>query len=292
MKILKREPSNTLERTEMWTVQPDGYDQNYLVTVTRPAMPVERPHGLILTDGNYVAGTAMQLMYFLELGNLVPSNVVVSIGFPLDNPTPPMVARNQDLTPSAWPEWDASYGKILKLDCPRSGDCDRFRTFIVDELKPAIEAEYGVDSAEWTLGGHSLGGLFATHTLLSTPHAFKRYFAVGSSFWWRYPAMFDLAKQFAASAQERDISVYLAAGDKESWAALKAEWSVFSNSPEWQEYLAIMGEVDLVEEAHDMAAVLAACPGLRVKAETFPNETHGTAPFVALSQGLRWLYGR
>lgn len=292
MKILHREASNTLERTELWTVQPDGYDQKYLITITRPSLPVQRPHGLLLTDGNYVAGTAMQLLYFLEIGNLAPSNVVVSIGFPLDNPVPPMVARNQDLTPSAWPEWDASYGRILGLSCPPSGNCDRFRTFIIDELKPAIEAEFGVDPGEWTLAGHSLGGLFTTHTLLSAPHAFKRYFAVGSSFWWHKPLMFDLARTFATSTEERDISVYLGVGDKESWEGLREEWGELLETPNWKEYLELMQNPDLVRDNDAMAAILATCPGMRVEAETYTNETHGTAPFVAMSQGIRWLYGK
>ena len=291
MKILTREPSNTLERTELWTVQPELDDQKFVITITTPQMPAEQPHGLILTDGNLVVGTAMQLMTFLEMGKLTPPNVVVTIGFPLNNPMPHMAARNRILTPSAWPEWDESYGNVLGMRCPPSGQCDGFRAFIIDELKPAIEAEYGVDPTEWTLAGHSLGGLFTTHTLLAVPSAFKRYFAVGSSFWWQQSLMFDLASKFAASAKQSDISVFLAVGDKESWTALKGEWSPMLEIPAWKEYLEIMQQPDLVRDNDKMATILATCPGYRVKAATYPDETHGTAPFVAMSQGIRWLYG-
>jgi len=290
VKILHREPSNTLERTELWTVVPDGYDQKYLISITRPVSPSDRPHGIILTDGNSVVGTAAQLTYYLELGQLIPPAVTVTVGYPLDNPTPAIVARNRDLTPTAWPEWDTSYGKVLHLPCPPSGDCDRFRRFIIDELKPAVEAEFGVDPDEWTLGGHSLGGLFAVHSLLTAPSAFKRYFAVGSSFWWHKPLMSDLAEQFAKTAERRDVSVYIAAGELEGPDHTKKDWARFMDQPEWRDYIRVMGGYpELIRDSHEMAAVLAECPGYRTKAETLPNETHGSAVFAALSQGLRWL---
>lgn len=293
MKVIQREPSNTLERTELWTVQPDRQDHKYLISITKPLVPAERPHGMILTDGNMVVGTAMQLMTFLEMGTLAPPNVIVTIGFPLDNPVPHIVARNRILTPTGWPEWDAAYGRVLKLGCPASGDSDAFRAFIIEELKPAIESEFGVDPQEWTIGGHSLGRLFATHTLLAAPTAFKRYFAVESSFWWQKPLMFDLAKAFAAQATKHDISIYLSIGDKESGDELRSEWAENMKTPEWRGYIDAMGGFpDLVQDTHEMAAILASCAGMRVKAETIPNETHGSAVFVALSQGLRWLYAK
>jgi predicted alpha/beta superfamily hydrolase len=291
LKILRREVSNTLARTDIWTVKPDSYDQKYLIFVTRPLSANGVLHGTILTDGNQVAGTAMQLASYLEMGDLIQGNVIISIGYPLDNALPAIVARNQDLTPTAWPAWDASYSKILQLPCPPSGRCDAFRSFIIDELKPELVAEFGIHPDEWMLGGHSLGGLFAIHTLLTGRASFKRYFAVGSSFWWHKPLMLNLAEHFSGSTQVREISVYLAAGELESGANTQKEWKKYMRSPDWQEYIRIMGGYpDIVKDTQDMAAILARCPGYRVKAETLANETHGTALFAAMSQGFRWLY--
>lgn len=293
MKVLAREPSNTLDRTEIWTVQSDGSGRKFLISVTRPAMPSENPHGLLLTDGNHVVGTAAQLSYFLELGQLAPPSVVVTIGYPRDDAFPSIVARNRDLTPSHWGEWDVSYGKVLGAECPPSGGADAFRRFIVDELKPAIEAECGVDPKQWALAGHSLGGLFSIHTLLREPGAFQRYLAVGSSFWWKKPLLFDLAKAFARMGSLTEVSAYIAAGDLETADALRADWARFMDAPEWQEYIEIMGgEPDIVRDSHDMADILASAPGVQVRAATLYNETHGTAVFAALSQGLRWLNER
>ncbi|WP_230206704.1 alpha/beta hydrolase [Novosphingobium sp. Gsoil 351] len=243
-----------------------------------------------MTDGNHVVGTAAQLTYFLELGQLAPPTVVVTVGYPEDNSYPSIVARNRDLTPTSWPEWDASYGKVLGLDCPPSGHSKVFRRFLIDEVRPAVEAEAGVDPSEWTLGGHSLGGLFAVDSLFAAPGAFRRYFAVGSSFWWHKPLLFDRAEQFTADPTPRDISVYLAAGELESAVALKREWEPHRDKTEWQEYLRIMGGFpDIVGDTFHMASILSGAARVRAKAQILPNETHGTAVFAALSQGIRWL---
>jgi predicted alpha/beta superfamily hydrolase len=292
MKIIDRQPSNTLLRTEMWTVQPDQLDRRFLLSVTTPEnRPPDRPlRGLIATDGNMCAGTVFQTATFLEMEGALPPHVLVTIGYPLDNAIPMVVARNRDLTPSAWPDWDRAYGVVLEKDCPPSGDANAFLAFITEELQPVIEDKLGVDPGEWTLAGHSLGGLFATHALLAAPGRFRRLLAVGSSYWWLRPTMFDRAEAFARETGELDVAVFLSAGDRETEAALREGWQPLLHLESWQRYLEVMNGIpDIVADTRKMAAMLARRPGCRTKAQVFENESHGSAALVAFSQGLRWL---
>ncbi len=293
MQILHRDTSNTLHRTELWTVQPDRLAHRFLVSITTPQgeAPAGGWPGLIATDGNGCVGTLHQAATYLGMSPTFPASVAVTVGYPLDNDPPYMVARNRDLTPTPWVEWDAPYGEILQMECPPSGGADAFLAFLAQELMPAIEVEAGVDPAQWTLIGHSLGGLFTTHALLREPTRFRRYLAYGSSYWWHSPEMFQRAEEFAALARPLDVAVWLGAGDLETARTVFQDLGDVVNTPLWQRYLGVMGGIpDIVGDTERMAAILERRPGSRVRAQTLPNETHGSAVFAAISQGLRWLY--
>lgn len=293
MRILSREVSNTLHRTELWTVQPDRIPYPFLVSVTLPAGP--RPArgwpAILATDGNGFVGTLHQAATYFGMSPSFAPSVAVSVGYPLDIDPPYLVARNRELTPTPWPEWDAAYGAILQLPCPPTGGADAFLAFLVAELMPMIEAEVGVDPTEWTLVGHSLGGLFTTHALLSDAARFRRYVAFGSSYWWQNPLMFGRAEVFAAEAVPLDIAVWLGAGDFETPARAFLEFGDAVRTPEWVHYLKVMnGTPDIWGDTQRMAAILGRRIGERVTAQVLPNETHGSAALAAMSQGLRWAY--
>jgi hypothetical protein len=294
MKITRREPSNTLERTEIWTVQPDLIDGAFLVTISQPwkRLPDQPLFGRIVLDGNILSGFAQYASQCAEGELGIPAALVVTIGYPLHSPTPPIMARNRDLTPTAWPEWEALYSTLHGAISPSGGGADRFLAFICDELKPAIEREFGVDPGQWDLVGTSFGGLFAVHALLSAPSQFKRYFGCGSSFWWRGTMMFERAEAFVVEHGELDVALYLCAGEFETADHLKAVLEKL-NLPVFKEYIEVMGGYpDIVDEAHRMAALLGRRKGCRTHSAVIPNQTHGSAPLAGLFPGLRWLHGR
>jgi uncharacterized protein len=293
MKILKREPSNTLVRTEVWTVQPEHISRPLLLTVTVPQQTPERlVPGTLMLDGNGSAGLLHHAMTYLELGGELPAAVAVSVGYPLDAPVPFLVARNEDLTPLPWPEWDRLYGVIRGgLQCPPSGHADAFLAVLVHELKPVLEKEYRIDPGNWTLIGHSLGGLFATHALLSAPQEFRRYLAVGSSFWWRKPSMFERAEAFGRATDPVDVDFYVAAGEFETAEAFKSQWAQFMHLPEWQQYVACLGGFpDILAETRQIAQLLGRRAGCRVHAAELMGDNHSSEVMQAVSLGLRWLH--
>jgi len=66
---------------------------------------------------------------------------------------------------------------------PHAGGSERFRSFLRDELKPAIAARYRT-TAESALIGESLAGLFVIETFVVEPALFDAYIAADPSVWW------------------------------------------------------------------------------------------------------------
>lgn len=293
MNILSREPSNTLPRTEVLTVQPKYIPYPLLVTVTLPEvrMPGGRLRGQLTLDGNMYCGTVFSVAGNLEGEGLLPATVQVSIGYPLDHPVPAKAARTNELTPLEMPRLMQVMGELMGLPTLSSGGGDRFLAFLRTELKPFIESEHGVDPGEWTLAGHSLGGLFTTYALFVDASQFRRYLAIGPSYWWRAPMMAERASAFAAGTSALDVSVYLAAGDGETSEAvtkLAAPW--IAKQPLWARWFEEMGGTpDIFLDTQKMAEVIRRRRGVRLRCDIGVNETHGSAAFVAFSQGMRWL---
>ncbi len=294
MKILTDDISNTMPQTRVRTVQPSNIERRFMVTVSVPIGDPPSPkgwHGVLATDGNIASGTINQAVVYPAMGGELPQAVVVTIGYPMDNPIPFMTARNQDLTPTPWPEWDEGYGKVLGMPTPPSGEADVFLDFLSDQLKPAIEEEFSVDPAQWSLVGHSLGGLFATHALLNRPSEFRRYLAVGSSYWWRGGEIFKQAEAFAVQADASDIAAYIAAGTIETADGFAKSWEPLMKQAEWQEYIEIMcGFPEIVRDSQRMVDLINQRGGVSATFDSLEAESHGSAPLPALSRGLRWLH--
>ena len=66
------------------------------------------------------------------------------------------------------------------------GLADRYGRFLVEELKPFIDATYRTrpDAEATGLGGSSLGGLVSLHLGLAYPHVFGRLAVLSPSVWW------------------------------------------------------------------------------------------------------------
>jgi hypothetical protein len=65
-----------------------------------------------------------------------------------------------------------------------NGGADAFLKLIESQIKPAVAAKVAIDPQRQTLWGHSYGGLFVLHTLLTQPATFQNYVAVEPSLWW------------------------------------------------------------------------------------------------------------
>lgn len=132
-------------------------------------LPGSRPTVLVLLDGGeredflHIAGLAQITSAWGEGRELI----VVGVEG---------VDRRHDLTSPS------SVASDLKA-APTSGGSAAYRRFLVDELKPWIDAHYPLHGS-YAIIGESLAGLFVLETLLEEPTAFDDYISVSPSLWW------------------------------------------------------------------------------------------------------------
>jgi predicted alpha/beta superfamily hydrolase len=93
------------------------------------------------------------------------------------------------------------------------GGGQAYESFLVDELKPFIEARYAVDPARAVLFGHSLGGLFAATVLVRHPRAFSGYLIASPSIW-ATPGLVEAVKRMPPVL--RPTRVFIGYGDGEA----------------------------------------------------------------------------
>ena len=119
----------------------------------------------VLDRGFLLTGPSARLLE--RSGAMAPAFVVaISVG-------DPGADRNRDFVHERLGQGKDAWG----------GGGAAYERFLVDELKPFIEARYPVDPGRSVLFGHSLGGLFAATVLVRHPRAFSGYLIASPSLW-------------------------------------------------------------------------------------------------------------
>lgn len=177
--------------------------RDYLVQIARPRGPVEgKAAAIYLLDGYVLFGTVANIAMVGGMGGLQQAYVIG-----IDEPSGDMAkhgyARDRDY----------SHVKLPPLpngSTTPTGEGAAFQRFLLEELRPAIEARYPVDPSRSILGGYSIGGLFAAHILMHDPGAFAGY-AIASPSLWAEPRL--LERPVPATPP---MGIYLGVGEKES----------------------------------------------------------------------------
>ncbi|PZO67852.1 MAG: alpha/beta hydrolase [Paracoccus denitrificans] len=104
--------------------------------------------------------------------------ILFAITYPGEN------RRWYDLTSRAMSPTQPIEGQRRAPTDRSTGGRDAFLSMIGDDLLPELARRHPINTSDMTLYGHSLGGLFVMHTLLTRPHLFARYVAADPSLWW------------------------------------------------------------------------------------------------------------
>jgi hypothetical protein len=235
-------------------------------------------------------GTVIEMVRLFSLGGMLPDMVVAGVGYRSALIDDIVRLRTRDLTPTA----DASR---LSEDQPATmmGGADRFLAFLRDELAPWLDGRHGADPGDATFVGYSLGGLFATHVLLTDPSAFRRY-AIGSpSLWWNDGVTFAHEAVYAAANSDLPARVHFSVGGLETLAGRRRFVEQLSPAARAAAEAedAADAPVDMVADMQRLVDVLRrrGYPSLELESEVLAEEYHETAPARAVSRALRWLYG-
>jgi predicted alpha/beta superfamily hydrolase len=194
---------------------PVGYENN------KQSYPV-----LYMTDGDGHMGHTAATIEFLTQNGRIPDLIVVGVT---------NTDRTRDLTPVKSTQKNAAG----TLQFPTSGGADNFLKFFETELIPEIEKTYRVQPYR-IFAGHSLGGLFAIHAMISKPGLFNSYIAVSPSLQWENQATLKRAEEFLKNAKELNVTLFTSLGNEpgaigdsfESFRALLAKTNI--KNFQWQ----------------------------------------------------------
>ena len=149
---------------------------------------------LYLLDGERHFHHTTGIVSFLKKQGRIPNFMVVSISNTTD--------RTRDLTPTINLDMKA-------LDqMPTAGGADKMLSFIKKELIPHIDKTYNTNSFK-ILTGHSLGGLFAVHTLINEPDLFDAYISISPSMWWDNQNLVNQVELFLAEKPKLECFFYM-----------------------------------------------------------------------------------
>ena len=168
---------------------PAGYETN------KVSYPV-----LYMTDGDGHMGHTASTIEFLTQNGRVSDLIVVGV-------------TNTDRTRDLTPVKSTNKNPAGELQFPTSGGADNFLKFFETELIPEIEKQYRVQPYR-IFAGHSLGGLFAIHAMISKPGLFNSYVAVSPSLQWENGEALKRAQDFLKNQKELKVTLFVSIGNE------------------------------------------------------------------------------
>ena len=218
----------------IWIYTPPGYKD------TSTAYPV-----LYLTDSRHHFDHTVTTSRFLSQRQPAPKAMVVGL---LSQD------RFRDLTPTPDLTLDKRYRN--------SGGAGRFLKFLADEVIPHVDRSYRTTGFRM-LAGHSLGGLFALHALMTRPDLFDAYILSDPSIWWERNAYTEKIRAFFKNTPGLSVSVYASQS-----GPINKNFTTF--------------ETILRSYRSDL---------FRFATRRFPDETHISVPLMSYYSGLKALFG-
>jgi predicted alpha/beta superfamily hydrolase len=219
---------------------PAGYETNKL------SYPV-----LYMTDGDAHMGHTASSIEFLVQNGRIPDLIVVGVT---------NTDRTRDLTPAK--STDKTPGGDLRW--PTSGGADNFLKFFETELIPEIEKTYRTQPYR-IFAGHSLGGLFAIHAMISKPGLFNSYIAVSPSLQWADNEALTRVENFLKNQKEAKMTLFASIGNEPG---------------------AIGDDFDKLKDALAKSNI----KGFEWQAERMADEDHGSVVLRSHYFGLRKVY--
>src|SRR5215813_4674245 len=168
---------------------PPGYETNNV------KYPV-----LYMTDGDAHMGHTSATIEFLTRNGRISDLIVVGV-------------TNTDRTRDLTPVRSTAKNPAGELQFPTSGGADNFLKFFETELIPEIEKQYRVQPYR-IFAGHSLGGLFAIHAMISKPGLFNSYVAVSPSLQWADGEALKRAEEFFKNQKDMKVTLFMSIGNE------------------------------------------------------------------------------
>jgi predicted alpha/beta superfamily hydrolase len=190
--------------------------------------------------------------------------------------------RVYEFSPTEDLYFDGPGGDWLRQEMPslfpgsqnlRLGGAGRFLDFLIDDVRPALSADYRM-SDDHGLLGFSSGGLFVAFSLFARPGAFSRYICGSPPLYNCNYAVFDLEQEYARTHKDLPAHVFFGAGEAELVEPRIAAYGAVSSMMRMAETLSFRSY-----------------PALQMTVKIFPGESHLTMLPPLISWGVRAVWG-
>ncbi len=271
-------PGYVIPDTQVYRIEAKALGRAYPLYVSLPpsyaSSPDRRYSVLFTTDAPQSFPLIRGLQQRLRAGERgLEDAIIVGLGYAEgDSGT---YSRRRDYTPSPNGDIDAASDKP---GIPvRYGEAEGYRLHLRDEVFPFLESRYRIDPKRRIYAGHSYGGLFGTHVLLTEPEMFAKYILMSPSLWYDRRLMIARERGFAMRHKDLQAQAYFLIGGEETVPDPDTE--PFGNS-----------RMAMVQDMDEMVRMLSSrgYPGLRVQQKVFPGEDHGSVYPDAIREGMAW----
>ncbi len=267
-----------LVNTEVIRIPAKALGREYDYVVTLPfgyaANPDRKYPVLMYTDTPQSVNLITGMHRRLRSGERgLEDAIIVGLGYAVGDTAE--FSRRRDYTPTTHGDIDAA------SDMPGRpvayGEAEAYRQHLKAEVFPELERRYRIDPARRTYLGHSYGGLFGTHVLLTDPAMFQKYVLISPSLWYDRRLMIARERGYSMSHKDMPAQVYFMIGGEETVP-----------DPDTEPHSA--SRMKMVEDMDEMVKTLSArgYPNLSVQQTVFPGEDHGSVYVPAVRAGLEW----
>ena len=192
-------PPVMLEGTAVHHITATGSARRYPVWVSLPPsyadQPARRYPVLYVTDAPWSFPMLEGIRNLMGRGSGRFEEFIL-VGLPPEQGLSLRDSRSRDYTPTdprQRPGFDPA-----DYEAPVYGQADAWRQVIARQVIPLVESTYRTDPARRVYAGHSYGGLFGAHVLLTEPGLFSTYILGSPSLWFDQGELFRLEQRVAA----------------------------------------------------------------------------------------------
>ncbi len=219
-----------------------------------------------LLDGDAFFLSVVATLEHLSANQMCPQMIVVGI---------PNTNRNRDLTPSKGelepPFMDSTF-------VANTGGGEKFLSFIEQELILKIDSKYPTEPYRMFIG-HSFGGLEVMHAFAHKPHLFSSYIAIDPSMSWSNQLLLKKIKSMPFKDNYSNKALYL---------------GIANNIPEGLDTTTVLKDTSMetehIRSVFELNTYLNTQTQLKYKGNFFPEESHGSLPFIAHYDAFRFIF--
>jgi predicted alpha/beta superfamily hydrolase len=279
---------------EQFTLAHPSGEGRLRISVAAPAVaaPGADVPVLYVVDGDVLFGMAAEIARAVTSVAGFPAHYVVGIGYDAAY-ADFLKLRTADLTPPIGADALESLGALgTAIGGDRGGGADAFLTFLVDTLRSEIATRYPQTMGGTpVLFGHSLGGLFTAHALLTRPDSFASFIVSSPSLWWDGFSILQKLPAFKErlAALPEQPRVFVDVGGKEQ--------DLPTSVPEGlgvtlEDARAQIRAARMVDGAREFADALDDAGMMNLRHVAFAEEDHVSAAQAGILHGMRFALGR